>query len=99
LQRHHERTGHVFFELLGAALYRAGRHAEAVRELDEAVRLHGKGSLWAKLFLALAHQRLGHAQQVQQFGQQSQNAIGWEEMVIQGRLLGELDARKAPGGE
>jgi WD40 repeat protein len=86
-------------ELLGAALYRAGRHAEAVRELDEAVRLHGKGSLWAKLFLALAHQRLGHAEQVQQLRQQTLNAAGWEEMVIQGQLLGELDRGKAPGGK
>jgi WD40 repeat protein len=82
-------------ELLGAALYRAGQHVDAVRELDEAVRLHGRGSLWAKLFLALAHQHLGHAEQAQQLRQQCQDAAGWEEMVIQGQLLGELDATRS----
>jgi hypothetical protein len=74
-------------DVLGTALYRAGRHAEAVR-------LHGKGSLWSNLFLALAHQRQGHAEQVQLLRQQSQNAAGWEEQVIQGQLLGELDAAR-----
>jgi WD40 repeat protein/tRNA A-37 threonylcarbamoyl transferase component Bud32 len=86
-------------ELLGAALYRAGRDAEAVRELDEAVRLHGKGSLWANLFLALAHQHQGHVEQVQQLRQQTQDAAGWEEMVIQARLLGELDAPQKPASK
>jgi hypothetical protein len=81
-------------ELLGAALYRAGRHAEAVRELDEAVRLHGNGSPWSKLFLALAHQRQGHAEQVQQLRQRTQHAFAWEELVIQGQLLGELDSAR-----
>jgi hypothetical protein len=81
-------------ELLGAALYRAGKPAEAVRELDEAVRLHGKGSLWAKLFLALAHQRLGHADQAQLLRQQAQDADDWEEMVLQAQLLHELDTAK-----
>jgi hypothetical protein len=81
-------------ELLGAALYRAGQPAEAVRELEEAARLRGSGSLWAKLFLALAHQRLGHADQVQQLRQQAQDADGWEEMVLQAQLLHELDTAK-----
>jgi hypothetical protein len=82
-------------ELLGAALYRAGKRVEAVRELDEAVRLRGSGSLWAKLFLALAHQRLGHADRVQALRQEVQDADGWEEMVLQAQLLHELDTAKA----
>jgi hypothetical protein len=79
-------------ELLGAALYRAGKPEMAVHELDEAVRLRGSGSLWARLFLALAHQRQGHADQAQQLRQQAQNADGWGEMVLQAQLLHELDA-------
>jgi WD40 repeat protein len=81
-------------ELLGAALYRDGQAADAVRELSEAVRLHGQGgSLWAKLFLALAHRRLGHAEQAQQHRQQALAASGWEDGVLQAQLLNELDDR------
>jgi WD40 repeat protein len=79
-------------ELLGAALYRAGRAAEAVAELEEAVRLHGKsGSLWSRLFLALAHRRLGHADKAQEYRRQALAASGWEEGVLQAQLLGELE--------
>jgi WD40 repeat protein len=79
-------------ELLGAALYRAGQAAEAIGELEQAVRLHGAGgSLWARLFLALAHRRLGHAEQAHEYRQQALAANGWEEGVLQAQLLGELD--------
>jgi WD40 repeat protein len=50
-----------FLNTLGAALYRAGRFAEAVRRLDEAVQTRKGKSLeddW--VFLAMAHHRLGH---------------------------------------
>ena len=46
---------------LGAALYRAGRFDEAIRRLEESIRLPGGESRpedWA--FLAMAHHRLGH---------------------------------------
>ena len=46
---------------LGAALYRAGRFAEAVRRLDEAIQKRrgvSKEDDWE--FLAMAHHRLGH---------------------------------------
>jgi WD40 repeat protein/serine/threonine protein kinase/Flp pilus assembly protein TadD len=46
---------------LGAALYRAGRFNEAIRRLEEGVRLRGgvsQGNEW--VFLAMAHHRLGH---------------------------------------
>src|SRR5262245_13920490 len=50
-----------FLNTLGAALYRAGRYDEAIRRLEEGIRLQGGESLpvdWA--FLAMAHHRLGH---------------------------------------
>ena len=46
---------------LGAALYRAGRFAEAVRRLDEGIQKRNGASIWADwVFLAMAHYRLGH---------------------------------------
>jgi tetratricopeptide (TPR) repeat protein len=46
---------------LGAALYRAGRFADAIRQLDEGIRLKGGVSPpHHHAFLALAHHRLGH---------------------------------------
>jgi hypothetical protein len=87
-------------EVLGAALYRVGKPEDAVRELDEAVRLYGgEGSLWAKLFLALAHQRLGHADQVKQWREKFRNPASWEEVVIRRQLVGELDAPKPPAAK
>jgi WD40 repeat protein/tetratricopeptide (TPR) repeat protein/tRNA A-37 threonylcarbamoyl transferase component Bud32 len=45
---------------LGAILFRAGLHKEAVSELNEAVKLHGMGGrTWDFLFLAMAHHQLG----------------------------------------
>jgi WD40 repeat protein/tRNA A-37 threonylcarbamoyl transferase component Bud32 len=79
-------------ELLGAALFRDGQAAGAVAELDEAVRRHGAGgSLWAKLFLALAHQRLGHAEKAEKYRRQVLTATSWEDGVLQIQLLNELD--------
>jgi tetratricopeptide (TPR) repeat protein len=50
--------------VLTAALYRAGRFEEALKQLEEGVKLHGKGgSVEDWLWLALAHQKLGHAEQ------------------------------------
>jgi Flp pilus assembly protein TadD len=46
---------------LGAALYRAGRFAEAVRRLDEGIQKRkGVSEEVGWVFLALAHHRLGH---------------------------------------
>jgi hypothetical protein len=83
-----------FRELLGAALYCGGQPAQGVRELDEAARLHGSGSLWAKVLLALAHLRLGHTDQVRALRTQVQNVDSWEEQLILHRLLRELDIAK-----
>jgi WD40 repeat protein/serine/threonine protein kinase/tetratricopeptide (TPR) repeat protein len=46
---------------LGAALYRAGRSEDAIRRLEEAIRVRGSAGAprdWP--FLAMAHHRLGH---------------------------------------
>ncbi|MFO0807852.1 MAG: protein kinase [Gemmataceae bacterium] len=51
---------HQILNTLGAALYRDGKFEEAVRRLNEAVTLHGKGGHaldW--VFLAMASHRLG----------------------------------------
>jgi WD40 repeat protein len=49
--------------LLGAALYRAERYADAVKHLDQAVALTRGDMGWMNLFLALAHHRLGHVEE------------------------------------
>ena len=51
-------------DILGSAQIRAGRFQEAVATLEKAVKLQGQGgSNWAKLFLALAHEKQGHPTQ------------------------------------
>jgi tetratricopeptide (TPR) repeat protein len=65
-----------YFGTLGAALYRAERFDDAVRRLEEAIKLRGKGGVpqdW--LFLAMAHHRLGHAAQARKWLDQSARAI------------------------
>jgi WD40 repeat protein/tetratricopeptide (TPR) repeat protein len=56
-----DREKTVALNTLGAALYRAGRFAEAIRRLDEAIKARNgaeEPTDWP--FLAMAHQRLGH---------------------------------------
>jgi hypothetical protein len=78
-------------ELLGAALLRNGQPAEALRELEVPVQMQGKGgSLWAKLFLALTHQRLDHPGEATAWRDKALKANGWEEAFLQRRLLSEL---------
>jgi tetratricopeptide (TPR) repeat protein len=48
-----------YLETLGAALFRAGRYAEAIERLKEAARRQKGGSVWTQLFLAMAHLRQG----------------------------------------
>jgi tetratricopeptide (TPR) repeat protein len=53
---------------LGAALYRAGRFEEAIRRLEEGIKLQNGPSLpqdW--VFLAMAHHRLGHRDQAHRY--------------------------------
>jgi hypothetical protein len=54
-------AGSDVLKTLGAALYRAGRFAEATRRLDESIQTRGDGGdPRGFAFLALAHHRLGH---------------------------------------
>jgi WD40 repeat protein/serine/threonine protein kinase/lipoprotein NlpI len=58
----------VYMNTLGAALYRARRDEDAVRRLSAGVAAHGKGGLpqdW--LFLAMAHHRLGMADEARKW--------------------------------
>jgi hypothetical protein len=76
---------------------RDGKATDAATALDEAVRLHANGgSLWTNLFLALAHQRLGHAQEADEWQKKADKAGPWEEQVMQFQLLGELERAKRP---
>ncbi len=50
-----------YLSTLGATLYRAGRFDEAIRRLDDGIKLRGGTSFpWDWPFLAMAHHRLGH---------------------------------------
>jgi WD40 repeat protein len=86
-------------ELLGAALYRAGNPTAAIDELATAVQLHGAGgSAWTRLFLALAHRRLGNAVQARQY-EQDVPASGWEDQFIRRHFLAELGANSRRAGK
>jgi WD40 repeat protein/tetratricopeptide (TPR) repeat protein/predicted Ser/Thr protein kinase len=53
---------------LGAALVRGGQHDAAVSRLNEVVKLRGGQGAWSDwLFLALAHQSLGHPDEARQW--------------------------------
>jgi tetratricopeptide (TPR) repeat protein len=67
---------------LGAVLYRAGDYEGAVRRLEEAARAQGKdGTAWDMLFLAMAHQRLGHGPEAKQW---LGRAVRWTEQTTAG---------------
>jgi serine/threonine-protein kinase len=60
--------GHWSHEAPGRLLYRAGRHEEAVRRLEEAVALlKGEGNVWHWLYLAMAHRALGHTDEARRW--------------------------------
>jgi len=53
---------------LGAILYRAGRFEDAVRQLRRSVEVYGAdGTPYDALFLAMAHHRLGHADEARRW--------------------------------
>ena len=82
--------------ILGGALYRAGRFADAVQRLEEGIRLRDGSSGpedWA--FLAMAHHRLGHRAEatswLDRLRSSSQQGDVWWGFVIQ-RLRSEAEA-------
>ena len=58
----------AYLNTLGVVLYRAGRFQAAVERFEEGLKIHGKGgdaSDW--FYLAMAHQRLGHAEEARRW--------------------------------
>jgi hypothetical protein len=54
----------MILNTLGATLYRAGRFEDSARALTEAIRRQGgEGTAYDHLFLAMAHDRLGHTEE------------------------------------
>ena len=88
-----ERQKATLLNTLGAALYRAGRFAEAVRRLDEGIEKRKGVSVeedW--VFLAMAHHRLGHHDEARRWLDRFRNrrpnldpTAFWDELEI--RLL------------
>jgi WD40 repeat protein/tetratricopeptide (TPR) repeat protein len=61
---------------LGAVLYRAGQHQEAISTLNEALDAHGSGgTAWDWVFLAMAHHRLGEADEARRWLHKVSEAI------------------------
>jgi tetratricopeptide (TPR) repeat protein len=82
-----DHTSWYYAGTLGAALYRAGRFDEAVRRIEGANKLQGKGGVpqdW--LFLAMAHHRLRHAEQARK----------WLDQAV--RAIKQADPKKPPTG-
>ena len=62
---------------LGAVLYRAGEDVEAVKELNESIRLNGAGGSPVDfLFLAMACQRLGKPDEAASWLERAEQAKG-----------------------
>jgi len=70
---------HWDVNLLGAALYRAGRCEDAVKRLTEATALNADpyrtNMLYTWFFLAMAHHRLGHADEARRW---LAKAVEWQ---------------------
>jgi hypothetical protein len=61
------RPSNTRLNTLGAVLYRAGRFEEAVHQLGRAVEVEGGGTALDALFLAMAHQKLGHSEEARRW--------------------------------
>ena len=60
--------GWEYLSTFGGALLRAGRHQDAIQRLDEAVKSFGQdGDPWTQFLLAMAHHRLGHAEEAKKW--------------------------------
>jgi uncharacterized protein HemY len=79
---------------LGAVLYRAGRHEEAIRRLEEGLGARsGSGGPHVYAFLAMAHHKLGHRDEALRW----LNLDGWRHYVPSTDLIlfwHELESRR-----
>jgi eukaryotic-like serine/threonine-protein kinase len=84
-----------YLNTLGVALYRAGRHEEAIHRLEEAIQLRsGKSVPKHWYFLALAHHRLGHREEARRWLARFRNrqpSAFWAELEIR-RLRSKAEA-------
>jgi hypothetical protein len=81
-------------ETHGAALYRAGKYSAAVKELEEAVRLTGKGgNNWQNLFLAMAYHKMGQPEPSRErlARVKLNDEASWKQRLIDRRLGRELE--------
>jgi tetratricopeptide (TPR) repeat protein len=72
---------------IGAALYRAGRWGEAVQRFEESARTFTPRA-WDWLFLAMAHQRLGHTTKARECFAQAQRWVAEAEKLPAGAEAG-----------
>jgi hypothetical protein len=84
----------VYWNTLGAALYRADRATEAIAALSTSVELSSGGTIYDHLLLTLAHARLGQLEEARHWrslakGWLEQNKNGQPELA---RLLAEAQA-------
>jgi tetratricopeptide (TPR) repeat protein len=74
----------AYLNTLGAALYRAGQLDVSIQRLDEAIQVHGKGgTAYDWLFLAMAHHRLGKADEARQWLDKARRWIDAQEATSQ----------------
>jgi tetratricopeptide (TPR) repeat protein len=90
---------HWDVNLLGAALYRAGRFDEAVKRLTEATALNADpyrtNMLYTWFFLAMAHHRLGHADEARRWLEKAAHAT--EEALKPPAGTSDKSSMNAPG--
>jgi WD40 repeat protein len=76
-----DRNRYLYLNTLGAAHYRAGQLDRAVDRLQEAIQAQGKGgTAWDWLFLAMAHQRRGNAEEARKL---LEKAARWIDEALQ----------------
>ena len=76
-----------YWNTLGVARYRAGKWKEAVEALTKSMELNSGGDVVDWLFLAMAHQHLGHQQQARRWHDRAAVALENDLVMDQSRRL------------